>query len=358
MTKEEKFLEWKSTHDPEKMSTLEIKSIIEDLYNHKIELEMQNEELLRTQVELEITKQKYFDLYDLAPIGYCTIDRKGVILESNLKLSYMLKEDRKNLIKQFLSRYILPEDHNTYYLFLSRAISSESAVCEVKLKNFISVKLNAISGDEYYKIIVTDISSNIKTSEENMLLYRELNHRLKNSITLIESIMSISVNKEVSKESKRALQEMSLKIKSILDIYSIMQVEDQKIKLDFYCSKITNSIKDSVDYNVITRIDEITVQSKKAAIIGLVMIELVTNANKYAFPSNQEECTIAISVTRSGEKGVLAVIDNGVGVPEIISSGAGLNIVRGLADQLNASFQIMNNNPGTKCVLVFPLEAE
>ena len=57
---------------------------LEELRIHQIELEMQNEELRRAQVDLDVARARYFDLYDLAPVGYCTLSLVGVILQTNL----------------------------------------------------------------------------------------------------------------------------------------------------------------------------------------------------------------------------------------------------------------------------------
>ena len=54
-------------------------NLIHELRVHQIELEMQNDELRRMQVELETSHEKYFDLYDLAPVGYVTLSDKGLI---------------------------------------------------------------------------------------------------------------------------------------------------------------------------------------------------------------------------------------------------------------------------------------
>src|ERR1039458_9788434 len=83
---------------------------LHELRVHQIELEMQNEELRRTQQELEASRERYFDLYDLAPVGYFTLSEQGLILEANLTAAKLFGVARSVLVKQPLSRFILPED--------------------------------------------------------------------------------------------------------------------------------------------------------------------------------------------------------------------------------------------------------
>jgi PAS domain S-box-containing protein len=89
--------------------------MLHELRVHQIELEMQNEELRQAQVELEAVRARYFDLYDLAPVGYCTISEKGLILEANLTAATLLGVARGALVKQPISGFILPEDQGIYY---------------------------------------------------------------------------------------------------------------------------------------------------------------------------------------------------------------------------------------------------
>jgi PAS domain-containing protein len=73
-----------TTDDRRQMTEEETRQTVHELRVHQIELEIQNEELRRAQVELDIARARYFDLYDLAPVGYCTLSEQGLILEANL----------------------------------------------------------------------------------------------------------------------------------------------------------------------------------------------------------------------------------------------------------------------------------
>ncbi|HWR98856.1 MAG TPA: ATP-binding protein [Candidatus Methanoperedens sp.] len=84
--------------------------LVHELQVHQIELEMQNEELHRAQAELEISHARYFDLYDMAPVGYFTLSEAGVILESNLAAAGLLGVARDALVQRPLERFVLPED--------------------------------------------------------------------------------------------------------------------------------------------------------------------------------------------------------------------------------------------------------
>ena len=80
----------KQSPDPNAIGSEETGRLLHELQVHQIELEMQNEELRRAQEEVEVSRTKYFDLYDLAPVGYLTLNEKGLILEANLIVSQML----------------------------------------------------------------------------------------------------------------------------------------------------------------------------------------------------------------------------------------------------------------------------
>lgn len=116
----------------EAMSPEETLQMIHELQVHQLELEIQNEELHRTQVELAVTRARFIDLYDLAPVSYITISGQGVILEANLTASTLLGAPRSVLVGQPIFRFILKEHQDIYNQFLERILESgKPQLCEL-----------------------------------------------------------------------------------------------------------------------------------------------------------------------------------------------------------------------------------
>ncbi|OQA88306.1 MAG: aerobic respiration control sensor protein ArcB [Lentisphaerae bacterium ADurb.Bin242] len=89
------------------------RQIEESLRVHQTELEIQNEELRRIQTELEAGRVRYFELYDLAPVGFCTLSEKGLILEANIAAATLFGVLREKLIKRPFTGFVLPEDQDS-----------------------------------------------------------------------------------------------------------------------------------------------------------------------------------------------------------------------------------------------------
>ena len=101
-----------------------MQKMLHELRVHQIELEMQNEELRRTQLELAESRQRFFDLYDMAPVGYCTLSETGLILQANLKAASLFGVTVKMLVGQVLSRFILKEDQDNFHLLRKKLLAS------------------------------------------------------------------------------------------------------------------------------------------------------------------------------------------------------------------------------------------
>ncbi len=116
------------------LSPEETRRALHDLRVQQIELEMQNEELRRAWVELDAQRARYFDLYDLAPVGYCTLSESGLILEANLTASTLLGMTRAVLINQRIARFIVKEDQDIYYQHRKQLFESGAPqACELRM---------------------------------------------------------------------------------------------------------------------------------------------------------------------------------------------------------------------------------
>ena len=105
----------------------------ETLRNHQTELEMQNEELKRVCLELDKMRDKYFDLYNLAPVGYVTIDGKGIILECNVAFATIAGCPVKRIPGNNLRGFIVASQANyqAYQDFLIALYKSASATANI-----------------------------------------------------------------------------------------------------------------------------------------------------------------------------------------------------------------------------------
>jgi len=111
----------------ESMSPEETQQALHELRVHQVELEMQNE-------ELKAARARYFDLYDLAPVGYITVSEQGLVLEANLTATTLLSVSRGNLMNQLLTRFILKEDQDIYYLHRKKLLDTgKPQMCELRM---------------------------------------------------------------------------------------------------------------------------------------------------------------------------------------------------------------------------------
>lgn len=94
--------------------------LLHELLVHKVELEMQVEELRRTHAAMEEARDRYLDLYDFAPVGYVTISRECLINEINLTGAAMLGTDRTKLLERRFSSFVAPVDQDRWHrLFMN-----------------------------------------------------------------------------------------------------------------------------------------------------------------------------------------------------------------------------------------------
>ena len=89
--------------------------LVHELCVQQAELQAQNEELQRVQHALELARASYRDLYDFAPVGYCSVSVEGRVIQANLMFASLLESPRAALLQQPFSAFIQAADQDVYY---------------------------------------------------------------------------------------------------------------------------------------------------------------------------------------------------------------------------------------------------
>lgn len=117
------------------MPVKDVQRLVHELQVYQIELEMQNDELRRTQAELEAARDRYVDLYDFSPAGHLTLDTHGTIVEANLRAGTLLGINRKDLIGQALARFMARSDEGVFQRHCQEVLKTGTRqTCEVHLR--------------------------------------------------------------------------------------------------------------------------------------------------------------------------------------------------------------------------------
>ena len=116
----------KSGPELDKIPPTEIQKLVQELQIHQVELDMQNEELRRSQGETEAALAKYADLYDSAPIGYFTFNPRGVILEANLTGARLLGVERGFLLGTPFLPHLAPAFRPEFRAHLQQVFTTQA----------------------------------------------------------------------------------------------------------------------------------------------------------------------------------------------------------------------------------------
>ncbi|MFW6185896.1 MAG: PAS domain S-box protein [Halobacteriota archaeon] len=241
--------------DLEELSREDIRKLIHELRIHQYELEVQNEELRSTQEELEQSRNSYFELFDLAPIGYFTVDKKDQILNLNLTASELLEKDRNEVEQMGFSHFIYPDDLGLYYSHRRKVFDTGARqTCELRMKKGgdvfharldIGLIHNYENAENYLLVTVSDITELKERERELMQLYTAVENA-SDSIIITDDEGYISYTNEATLElfhnpkDKNFVELLDPKDRKKAE-FAISQLKENKSIVDeFYISKEDN----------------------------------------------------------------------------------------------------------------------
>jgi PAS domain S-box-containing protein len=325
------------------LSPKESGRLLHELQVHQIELEMQNEELRRAQGELEAARARYFDLFDLAPVGYFTLSEQGLILEANLTGAGLLGVERRALVKKPLTRFILPEDQDIYYrhrkqlfetgtpqVYDLRVLRADAAAFWARLE---TTEAQDADGAPVCRAVMSDITASKQAEEKLAELDRRkdqflamLSHELRNPLApILNAVQLLQLQKGQNSVQQKALAIIERQVGQLThlvgDLLEVsraitgrIQLCQEQVSVNSIVERALETARPLIDQ----RKHELTVSLPPdpiwlyadAARLEQVLTNLLTNAAKYT----NEGGHIWFSAQQKGDKAVLRVRDTGLGI--------------------------------------------
>jgi PAS domain S-box-containing protein len=354
--------------------------LIHDLEVHQAELETQNQQLREAHHQLEESRARYSDLYDFAPVAYCTFDPAGCITEINLTGAAMLGMERSRLIGKPFAVFVSPPDRAAFRTHLQRRflVPQGPAVIELTLassaKQPIVVQMvSAVARDHGGTIVscratFTDITAQ-KDAQEALRLAVQMreqflaivSHDLRNplnSILLGSEILQRASTLDTQSSNKvklihNAATRMSRLLSDLLDLSSMdaghLSIERKPESVDALLAAVLDAGQSSAAESGIrieTKVDEqgLVAYCDHDRILQVLM-NLVGNAIKFSRRNNR----VCIEARRTQDEIEFAVRDFGDGIegsqlehifdpywqaPSTakLGTGLGLSIARGIVE--------------------------
>ncbi|MDW5562720.1 MAG: ATP-binding protein [Methanomassiliicoccus sp.] len=320
--------------------------LVEELSLHQEELNIQNEELKRIQLELEETKAKYFELYDLAPVGYITLTPNLIIKEANLAASFLLGMERKQLINKPLSRFVSPRSQESFYLHYRRLEQGKQVDTLPIVRNDgekiqVRIESNIVNGriDRGFRSIVTDVtevnrvqqqveeySKKLERSNTELQQFAYIaSHDLQEPLRMITSYLGLLNRKfgdgldPMAKEYMSFINSGAVRMRELVqDILEYSRVDTQgnefaRVDMDRVMIAVLNALHIYIDETktVISSESLPTVLGDEKQ-MGQLLTNLISNAIK--FRRHDAVPRIIVSAVAAGNEFIFSVKDNGIGI--------------------------------------------
>jgi two-component sensor histidine kinase len=195
--------------------------------------------------------------------------------------------------------------------------------------------------------------------EELKLLLAEQRHRMKNDLALLSSMITLQARSQASPPVRTALESAAARLHVFAEGQDQLQFAtgDQTVHMQEYledvCQRLGEALRGVRPIAVWVDCENVTIDSKQAIRIGLMVNELATNALKHAFP-NDHGGTIQVRLQRRPTDLIIMVEDDGVGCPEQLQIGLGSRLITLLAEQSGGSIKRETANPGCRAVITIP----
>jgi PAS domain S-box-containing protein len=200
--------------------------------------------------------------------------------------------------------------------------------------------------------------------ESREILLREVNHRVKNSLQIVTSMLSLQSARIDDPGLRALIQQAQLRVHAVAAVHDrLYRSEDLKsVELDVFletlCRDLERTVGDMDAVVVEVTTEPVTIGNDRAVPLALILNELLTNAIKYAYPDGRGTILVTLGKMGAG-RAKLTVADDGIGLPEGFAerrgASLGFRIIEGLARQVDGEIEIIGRQPGTAISVSFDL---
>jgi two-component sensor histidine kinase len=189
------------------------------------------------------------------------------------------------------------------------------------------------------------------------VLLRELDHRTKNNMMSISSLLRLQARVASNNETKNALRSSANRVQVMANVHDHLTPSspDRAVNMGQYLEALCQKIDELSPKSAVAvkcNVDGTILPEKKALPLAFIVNELVTNSMKYAFPDNREG-VIEVALETDGEV-ILTVSDDGVGRNLDAKHGVGTHLIDVMTQQLAGAVQYKNENPGLRVTVRVP----
>ena len=196
--------------------------------------------------------------------------------------------------------------------------------------------------------------------DEKNILLQEVNHRVKNNLSIVASLMNLQSAKSNDDYHKQLFMECRNRLDSIAAVHELIYKAKSYSHINFkeYLNQIIDHISDSYksfeNIKIIKGITEVDVDISAAIPLALIVNELITNAYKHAF-TNKKEGAIEILLVENNKQVFLTIKDNGQGFNKTVipKNSIGMDILGGLIEQINGACNLTSDEKGTQYKISF-----
>jgi two-component sensor histidine kinase len=205
--------------------------------------------------------------------------------------------------------------------------------------------------------MLVDVSERKQAETQQRILFNELNHRVKNNMQMLQSLLHLAGKKTRSVEAKKVLEEASGRVAAMAAAQQVLYGTTDATRfaaqefLDAVCRTAQQTF--SMDMQIVCEAADIQLANDVAMPLALILNELLTNAVKHGADGNGTG-TVRVGLQRDDDAFILYVEDDGPGfdLATVRQRSSGLQLVEGLARQLRGKFYV-TKNPRTRCTVHF-----